>query len=443
MEDAYKINGGIPLKGQVKLSGAKNIALKAVIASLMFKGAVELQNIPRILDIEELLNLIKLLGGRAEFVKSNTVVIDGANIKSNKIDLLHASKIRVSFMFFAPLLTALGEAIIPNPGGCRIGARPIDRQIEFMKALGVSVKYNAEDGFYRARLEKGLVGGYFKFDKPSHTGTEFAILLAIFAKGQTIVDNASLEPEIDDLITFLNMSGAQIKRSGRKIIIEGVKSLTQRGEYKIANDRNEAVTFAVFALATGGEITINGISATMIQSFIDVAKKAGAGIKIEKNNIKFFYNGSLGATDIVTGPFPGFMTDWQAPWAVLMTQAAGVSTIHESVFENRFSYVSELLKLGAKIDFFKPEVKSPEKFYQFNLGKNYQKLGSQAIKITGKTPLHNGVLKVGDLRAGVSLIIAAAIAGGESIVEGASVIDRGYEEIDKKLIALGAKIKKI
>jgi len=423
MEDVYIVKGGEPLKGEVQLSGAKNAALKLIIAALLFKNEVFLSNIPHIGDVKELLNLIRNLGGRAEFVDKNQVKIDGRGINKSTINFLYASKLRVSFMMFAPLLYKFGRANIPNPGGCRIGARPIDRQIDLMRQMGILVDYESADGYYHAKLEKRIKGTHY---------------------GETVIENASLEPEIDDLICFLNGAGGKIRRSGKKIYISGVKQLTAKEPYSIKNDRNEAVTYAIFALATKGDVLILGIEANLISSFIKKVEESGGGVKIYQDKLRVVYKGKLRATDIITRPHPGFMTDWQAPWAVLMTQAWGVSTIHETVFENRFSYVEELRKLGAKIEYFQPKTKNPQQLYQFTRSDWSGKLSfPQAIKIFGKTPLHNAVLSVSDLRAGASLLIGAAVAYGESVIYGASVIDRGYEEIDKKLRSLGLKIKRI
>ncbi len=443
MEDAYIVRGGNPLKGEVQLSGAKNVALKVIIASLLFKSEVYLSNIPKIKDIEELLLLIKNLGGTAKFIDKNKVIIDSRGINKATFDFLHASKIRVSFMLFAPLLNLFGYAKVPNPGGCRIGLRPIDRQIKLMKSLGMSVDYNSKDGYYKAKLNGTKIkGNRYIFEKPSHTGTEFGIMLGCLADGETIIENASQEPEIDDLILFLNGAGAKIKRSGNKIYILGVNKLISRREYSIKNDRNEAVTYAIFGLATKGDVTLLGIEPAIIDSFIKKTREMGGKITLEENKIRFYYDQELKASHIVTKPYPGFMTDWQAPWAVLMTQVKGISTIHETIFENRFLYVEELKKLGAKIEYFQPEVEKPEKYYQFNWPPKRPK-SPQAIKIFGKAGFHNGVLNVADLRAGASLLIAASLASGESVIYGASVIERGYEEIDKKLKILGLKIKKV
>lgn len=441
MEDAFIISGGKPLKGEINLSGAKNVALKAVVAALLFEGKVILKNIPRIRDIFELLHLIQTLGGKAEFVDSNTVLIDAKDLKENKLDFLHASKIRVSFMLFAPLLYRFQEASIPNPGGCRIGARPIDRIVNGMKDLGIEVSYNSETGYYQACL-KGKPEGTYRFEKPSHTGTELMILLSVFCKDTITVGNCALEPEIDDLISFLNEGGAQIKRVGPDIVIKGVNKLEQKKPYRIVSDRNEAVTYAVLAMVTKGDITLGAIPEDYMKTFNDVMIKIGAGVEgIKNNRFRYFYKGPLSAHDILTDVHPGFMTDWQPNFAVMMTQAQGVSIIHERVFENRFSYVEELVKVGAKIEFIYPEIDEPSSFYMFNW--DVEKKHNQAIKIYGPQELHNGVLMIADLRAGATLAIAALSAHGESVINGASILERGYENFEGKITSLGGEIKKV
>lgn len=445
-EDSFIVKGGKPLKGDVFLSGAKNVSLKVIIASLLFDDPVYLDNIPHIADIQELLHLCKVLGCKAEFSQKNKLLIDGSGLKESTVDLLHGSKIRVSFMFFAPLLQRLGKAQIPNPGGCRIGARPIDRHIDMLKVFGIRVKYNSSTGFYDAALKgKIITAANYSFDKPTHTGTELAILLACRARGESVIKNAALEPEIDDLIGFLNKSGAKIKRNGKTIVISGVNAIESKSRvYKIMCDRNEAVTYAIFALATGGDIRILGLSGNMIAAFIDKARGAGAKVKIQENQMEFSLGKELRATKVLTEPHPGFMTDWQGPWAVLMTQAKGTSIIHETIFEGRFSYVEELAKLGAQIEFFDPGVKNPRKFYHFNWVHNQSLTEApQAIKIYGGTKLHNGVLTVNDLRAGATVLVASAAASGRSVVQGASIIDRGYENVEEKLKILGADIRRI
>lgn len=441
MEDAYVIHGGKPLKGTVQLSGAKNAALKMVIGALLFEGKVTLQNVPRIRDLDELLHLFTELGATAEFIDANTVVIDGTGLKTNTVDLLHGSKIRSSFLLFAPLLKKFKEAHIPNPGGCRIGARPIDRIMNGLKELGGVVEYDHTTGFYHGKLE-GKTKGSYTFEKPSHTGTEFMIMLSVFAEGTVQIHNAALEPEIDDLISFFNEGGAQIRREGSSIIVQGVNSLSQKKPYTIVSDRNEAVTFAVLGLITKGDVTVGPIDPELLKTFIDEVKKCGGGVEIiGSDRVRFHYIGPFAASQIETEPHPGFMTDWQQNWVVLMTQAHGTSTVHERVFEGRFAFVSELQKLGAKIEFDTTPVANPKQYYHFTY--DPEKVYKQAIKIYGPQQLHSGVLTVTDLRAGATLAIAALLVPGESIVNGVSILERGYERFVEKVTELGGDIKRL
>lgn len=440
MEDAFIIRGGKKLHGTVTLSGAKNVALKAVIAALLFDGPVVLKNIPRIGDIDELLHLIRTLGAYAEFTGANTVSIDGRNLQENKLDFLHASKIRASFLLFAPLLYKLKHAFIPNPGGCRIGARPIDRIVSGMKSLGIAVSYQTETGYYEARMV-GKPEGSFTFKKPSHTGTELMIMLSVFCKGTVIIRNCALEPEIDDLISFLNEGGGKIVRKENDIFIEGVSSLRQKQSFSIVSDRNEAITYAILGIITHGDVTVFSIPDYYIGTFVDFVRKMGAGAeKTKQGGWRFYYKRSLKPIDIVTGTHPGFMTDWQPNMAVLLTQANGMSFIHERVFENRFSYVDELVKVGAKIDLVKPEIKNAAAFYLFNYDQTKEYL--QAIRIYGPQRLHSGVMKISDLRAGATLAIAALVAEGESVINGASILERGYENFIEKVRGLGGDIQR-
>lgn len=441
MEDAYRIQGGKKLTGEVILSGAKNAALKMVIGALLFDGKVTLHNVPHIRDLDELLHLFVELGATAEFVGESTVIVDGAGLKSNTVDLLHGSKIRSTFLLFAPLLKKFKEAHIPNPGGCRIGARPIDRIMNGLKELGGIVEYDHATGYYHAKLP-GKTHGTYTFEKPSHTGTEFMIMLSLFAEGTVTINNAALEPEIDDLISFFNEGGAQIQREGTSIIINGVSSLMQKKPYSIVSDRNEAVTFAVLGLITKGDVTVGPINPALLDAFIKVVKQCGGGVEVfASDKIRFYYRGPITATQIETEPHPGFMTDWQQNWVVLMTQAQGVSTLHERVFENRFAFVSELQKLGANIEYDTTPVLNPKQYYHFTY--DPEKVYKQAIKIYGPQQLHSGVLTVTDLRAGATLAIAALLVPGETIVNGVSILERGYERFVEKVTQLGGTIERI
>lgn len=440
MEDAYIIKGGKKLSGEVVLSGSKNTALKTIIAALSFDSIVVIKNVPRIGDVHELIHLIKKLGVSVLFIDQNTLQIDPSTLQKNKVDMLHASKIRVSFMLLAPLLHRFDECYIPNPGGCRIGARPIDRIINGIRQLGAEAEYNHETGRYKIRRIK-KTEGVFRFFKSTHTGTELLILYSVLGGGTVVIENAALEPEIDELIRFLNESGAKIERQGNTVKILGVSKLEQRKPFTISGDRNEAVTFAALSIATKGNVIIKGVSFLSLSAFIEKLKKAGGVVEEKAAGVfSFKFKDILRAVDVETGPYPGFMTDWQSNWAVLMTQAKGISHIRERVFEDRFSYVEELKKLGAKIDYLDCKVKNPKDYYYFN----YDEKGihSQCIKIHGGSKLHGGVLNITDLRAGATLVIAALTACGESVLSGVSVLERGYERFDEKVSSLGGTVKK-
>jgi UDP-N-acetylglucosamine 1-carboxyvinyltransferase len=268
------------------------------------------------------------------------------------------------------------------------------------------------------------------------------LLAAVLAKGKTILENAAQEPEIDELIDVLNKMGAKIVREKpRKIIIEGVLKL-HGVEFTIMPDRNEVVTFAVAALITEGNIFIRDIKSKGLEEFLALVRNCGGGIEEKQNGIGFFYKAKLKPSDITTSFYPGFMTDWQGPWAVLMTKANGQSTIHETVYENRFTYVEELRKMGANIEFYKQEVESPETVYNFNIKDDNNK-NFHAVKIFGPTVLHNAALTIADLRAGATLVLAALAAKGESVLFYIEHLDRGYEQFEQRLTNLGASIVRV
>ncbi|MFH0863640.1 MAG: UDP-N-acetylglucosamine 1-carboxyvinyltransferase [Candidatus Gottesmanbacteria bacterium] len=437
----YIINGGNPLKGEITVLGAKNVVLPAVAAALMTDDSVTLTNIPLISDLLLMVEIAQGLGAEAIITKDHCLKIKAGNLNNHKIPLGISARLRTSFMMIVPLLARLGRAEIPNPGGCRIGARPIGRPIEGLNYLGAKINYHRDDGYFHASLDK-FVGTTFKFDKNSHTGTEMLLLGAVLAQGQTILENAAAEPEVDDLIKLLNQMGAKIIRTKpRQIVISGVKKL-HGTEYMIMPDRNETVTFAIAALVTRGDIFVKGSQREDLKTFLQKLDDVNGGWETFPDGTRFFYQKPLKSTDVQTGPYPGFMTDWQAPWAVLMTQANGESLIHETVYEDRFQYTSELLKMGAKISMFNPKVSHPEKIYNFNLADDTENY-FHAIKIFGPTKLHNAVIEVPDLRAGATLVLAALTASGQSFISGVEHIDRGYEKFNERLKLLGAKIKKI
>ncbi len=436
------INGGKKLKGEVSIFGSKNVALKALVAACLTDEEVIIENVPLISDFLIMVDIIKELGGTVD-ITDHTVSVKLEKFVKDKILLDKAAEVRTSFMFLAPLLARVGKAIIPNPGGCRIGARPIDRVIDGLKSMGVHVDYDSKDGYFHAATnhQKGLFGTKYKFIKNTHTGTEAMILTAVLAKGETVLENAAQEPEVDELIDFLIKMGAKIKRTHQRTIrIEGVQKL-HGATFRINPDRNEIVTFAVAAIITKGDMFIKDIQGEGLVEFLEALDKAGGGYEEKTDGIRFFYENELRPTDITTSIYPGFMTDWQGPWAVLMTTAKGSSVIHETIYENRFSYVSELKKMGAHIELFNPKVENPDDFYNFNIDDDNGYF--HAERIYGPVTLHNGVVNVSDLRAGATLVLAALAAKGESIIFGLDHLDRGYEQFDKRLRVLGADIKRV
>ena len=439
--DKFIIHGGVPLKGEIALAGAKNVALKILVASLLTDEEIIIHNVPLIRDVTLMLEVLGVLGVKHRR-NGHTIHITHSHIHDAKVPLDVAARLRTSSMVMGPLLARYGVATTPNPGGCRLGARPIDRHISALSDMGADIHYHSDDGYFYAQT-KELHGATIRFPKNTHTGTETLLLAAVLAKGKTVLENAAEEIEIDDLIACLNQMGANIKRKDpRTIIIEGVTSL-HGTEYSIIPDRNEEVTFAIASVMTHGDIMVKNSTRANLGAFLDAYSQAGGKYEeVDTTTTRYFANGILRATDIVTQAYPGFMTDWQAPWAVLMTQAEGRSTIHETVFESRFSYVSELKKMGAAIEFFDPLVENPEAFYNFNWADRVEG-NHQGISVTGPTALHNAVLSIEDLRAGATLVLAALTAGGESIVHGVEQVDRGYEKIEERLRALGARIERV
>lgn len=439
------LNGGRKLSGKISVSGAKNVALKALVAACLTEEKIVIKNVPLISDFMVMVAIIRELGGEVN-ISDHTVTVQMKKFSKEKISLDEGAKIRTSAMFMAPLLARTGTAVIPNPGGCRIGARPIDRTIKGIKALGVNVRYNSKDGFFYLKKDKSKEREcrkiVHKFDKSTHTGTEIMILASTLFNGETILQNAAEEPEIDELINLLIAMGAKIARTGkREITVDGVGRL-RGATFTIGPDRNEIVTFAVAAIVTKGDVFVKGAHNVDLQTFIEELEKVGGGVEKRRDGIRFFYKRVLKCSEITTSFYPGFMTDWQGPWAVLMTQADGESIIHETIYESRFGYVKELRKMGANISFFNPKIKDPEKIYNFNLDDRVPDY-FHAIRIKGHTKLHNGVVEISDLRAGATLVLAALSSEGESVVFGVEHLDRGYEDFEKRLTILGANIIRV
>ena len=437
--EKFVITGGVKLQGETVVSGAKNAALKALVAACLTDGTVILHNVPIISDILVMVEIMEELGAEVK-ISGHTFTINVGRFSHSSIPLDKAALARTSAMLMAPLLARTGEAIIPNPGGCRLGARPIDRIVEGIGKMDVDITYHSEDGYFHAKT-KGLAGVKYRFKKNTHTGTETMILASVLAKGKTVLENAAEEPEIDNLIELLNSMGAEVKRTAkRQITINGVQKL-HGAEHTICPDRIEVVTFAIAAIVTGGDIFVKAAHVAEISSFLEKLQETGAGFEVQKDGIRFFANGTLKAVDITTGIFPGFLTDWQALWAVLMTQAQGVSTIHETVFENKLGYAKDLKKMGAHVELFTPEVGNKDAVYNFNLTDDRPEY-FHALRISGPTFLHDAVMTTLDIRAGAAVVIAALAARGVSTIFGVEKLDRGYERFDARLGELGAKIRR-
>jgi len=431
------VKGGIPLKGDVEICGAKNSGFKLMIAALYSDKPCQIKNFSKIGDISSTAKIIEELGGKVNIKNDHILEVSGKNISKQEFSTENGRLSRASTYFVGPLLFRHGKAIIPIPGGCKIGNRPLDRHLEGLKALGASVEIQKNQFVIQGKLK----GGRYKFPKNTHGGTDVLVIAASSASGTTILENAAEEPEIDDLIEFLNKMGAKIVREkGRIIKIEGVKEF-HPAVHEVMPDRNEAVTFGCAALATKGDIYVKKANPKVLEAFLEAVSKIGGKYEIDPNGIRFYYQKPLQPSNIVTRPYPGFMTDWMSLWVVLMTQARGISIVHETIFENRFVFVSELKKMGAKIELFNPMVPNPDEIYNFNLEDDRPEY-FHAAKIFGPTKLKGANLEITDLRAGASLILAALTAEGETKLTGVEHIDRGYENLDSRLKHLGAKIER-
>ena len=437
--DKFLITGGAPIKGEVSLCGAKNSGFKLMIAALYADTPTTLYNFSKIGDVFSTAEVIRELGGKVAFGKNHVMQVTSRDLSRYNPSQKSGEVSRAASYFIGPLLHRFGKAIIPNPGGCKIGRRPIDRHIDGIRALGGGVK--VVNSSYEITAKR-LKGAHFTFNKSTHGGTDIMVIAAATAEGKTILENAAAEPEVDDLIAFLNQMGAKIKRvKSRTIVIEGVDEF-HGADYTVMYDRNEAVTFGCAALATKGDVFVLRADKENLRAFLEAVKNCGGGYEIEERGIRFFYKGPLKATSITTQPYPGFMTDWMPLWSILMTQAEGESIIHETIHNNRFAFVHELSKMGAKIELFNPAVKNPEKVYNFNLEDDRPEY-FHAARIFGPTPLKATIEEITDVRAGASLMLASLIARGKSQLLGVEHVDRGYENLDSRLCSLGAKIKRI
>jgi UDP-N-acetylglucosamine 1-carboxyvinyltransferase len=419
--DKFLIRGGKSLRGKVAVSGAKNSALPCLAATLLSPETVTLHNVPYVKDLITQRRLLEDLGATVLTPELRTHKVTAANIEIFEAPYELVKTMRASVLALGPLLARFGQAKVSLPGGCAIGTRPIDLHLKAFEKLGAVVSLEAGNVVARAP-EGGLIGAEIYFEKVTVTGTENVMMAAVLARGKTKIVNAAREPEIEDLAELLNKMGARVKGAGTETIeIEGVEGLNG-AEHTIIPDRIETGTFIVAAAITNGEIEITGCRPDHLVAVIE--KMRSAGVEIEELNqstllVKCSANG-LTAKDVTTEPHPLFPTDMQAQYMALMTQAEGVSIINETIFENRFMHASELIRMGA----------------------NIQISGNKAI-VRGKSALAGAPVQASDLRASASLVLAGLCASGETVIDRVYHIDRGYENIVKKLRSVGAKIERI
>lgn len=431
--DEIVINGGKPLSGRVEVRGAKNLVTKAMVATLLGQTPSVLRNVPNISDVRVVAGLLALHG--VLITKGETADewhFDPSNVEvAHKADIdAHAGSSRIPILFCGPLLHRLGEAFIPDLGGCRIGDRPIDFHLDALREFGAVVE-KLPSGI-SLTAPNGLKGANIELPYPSVGATEQVLLTAVLAEGQTELRNAAIEPEIVDLICILQKMGAIITiEPNRVIFIEGVEKL--RGyDHKAIFDRNEAASWAAAALATRGDIFVGGVRQEEMMTFLNTFRKVGGDFEVHDDGMRFWHpGGDLKPVSIETDVHPGFMTDWQQPLVVALTQANGTSTIHETVYEDRFGFTDALNKMGANI------VVHPEGLHDPSRRVKRREF-EQAAVITGPTPLTGADVIVPDLRGGFSYLIAAMIADGQSRVSNIGIIARGYENFIEKLRLLDA-----
>ena len=431
--DTITINGGHPLSGRIEVKGAKNLVTKAMVASLLGESPSELRDVPDISDVRVVKGLLEVHGVKVEHdVAAGTLVLDPAGVESahmTDIDA-HAGSSRIPILFCGPLLHRLGEAFIPDLGGCRIGDRPIDYHLEVLGSFGAVIE-KLPSGI-RMTAPDGLVGTKISLPYPSVGATEQVLLTAVRAKGKTELSGAAIEPEIMDLINILQKMGAIISVDTDRVIrIEGVDKL-EGYTHRALFDRNEAASWASAALATGGDIFVGGAQQAEMLTFLNIFRKVGGAFEIHDEGIRFYHpGGELKPVVIETDVHPGFMTDWQQPLVIALTKAQGVSIVHETVYEQRFGFVDALIKMGANIQLHSECLGGhPCRFGQRNF--------LHSAVISGPTELHGADIEVPDLRGGFSHLIAALTAQGTSRVSNVGIISRGYGDFITKLRQLGA-----
>ena len=414
------INGGKPLHGRVRISGAKNAVLPIIAATLLGQDSPScLEEVPALDDVHTLTEVLVQLGVKAEFnPDKNTLRVDCSNITSCEAPYDLVRKMRASFLIIGPLLARYGKAKISLPGGCAIGTRPIDLHLKGFEALGAEI--NIGHGFIEVNAPKGLTGARIYLDFPSVGATENIIMAACMADGQTVIENPAQEPEIIDLANYLNVMGAKIRGAGTNVIkINGVGKLVGRN-YTIIPDRIEAGTYMVAAAMTKGDVYIEGAISEHLKPVIAKLKEAGVTIEENIDGIRVSCDKPIKSVDIKTMPYPGFPTDMQAQFMAMLTVAEGSGMVTETVFENRFMHVDELKRMGAHI-----------------------KVDGRTAVVEGVPSLKGGQVKATDLRAGAAMVLAGLVAEGETAIGYIHHIDRGYDNLVSKLIGLGADIRRV
>ncbi|WP_136659782.1 UDP-N-acetylglucosamine 1-carboxyvinyltransferase [Nitratireductor sp. XY-223] len=426
--DRIRIVGGESLNGVIPISGAKNAALPLMIASLMTDDTLTLENVPHLADVEQLIRILGNHGvdysvnGRRQAQDrgySRTIHFTAREIVDTTAPYELVSKMRASFWVIGPLIARMGEARVSLPGGCAIGTRPVDLFIDGLKALGVEI--DIDGGYVNARAPKGIRAGSYTFPKVSVGATHVLMMAATLADGTVEIHNAACEPEVENLAKCLNAMGARISGAGSPtIIVEGVGSLTG-ARHRVLPDRIETGTYAMAVAMAGGDVMLEDTSASLLESALDTLRAAGAEVNATNSGIHVRRNGAgLEPVDVTTDPFPGFPTDLQAQFMALMTKAKGTSHITETIFENRFMHVQELARLGADIA-----------------------LSGQTATVRGVDQLKGAQVMATDLRASVSLVIAALAAEGETVVNRVYHLDRGFERLEEKLTRCGATVERL
>ncbi len=405
------------LRGKVRISGSKNAVLPAIVASLLTEDSLTLRNIPLVKDVYTILTLMRELGADSR-LKGNVLSIRAKKIISPEASYELVRSMRASILVLGPLLARYGQAVVALPGGCAIGSRPIDLHIGGLQKLGASI--TLEHGYIKAHASR-LRGTEIEFEKKTVGGTENLLMAATLAQGETVLKNCSLEPEVVALADLLSKMGARIEGAGEEVIrIRGVKELGGAA-HEVIPDRIEAGTFLVAGALSQGEVVLENINPDHLTTIIEKLRFSGAKIEIiNRRTVRVSGSAEIKPQDITTSPYPGFPTDMQAQFMVLMTQASGTSIITETIFDRRFSHVNELLRLGANIE-----------------------VQGDKATVKGRTPLSGAEVIATDLRASASLVLAGLIAGGETIINEIEHLDRGYEKIEEKLKLLGASVERI